>query len=60
MPLFIYAATVCWFIGMKGRNPIKYLDKVLEYKKSTFSQLDRTYLPALEQLLDKQKDDKEE
>jgi hypothetical protein len=45
---------------MKGRNPIKYLDKVLEYKKSIFSQLDRTYLPALEQLIDKQKDDKEE
>jgi hypothetical protein len=60
VPLFIYAATVCRFVGTKGRNPMKYLDKVLEYKKSTFSQLDGTYLPALEQLLDEQKDDKEE
>jgi hypothetical protein len=60
VPLFIYAATVCRFVGTKGRNPIKYLDKVLEYEKSTFSQLDGTYLPALQQLLDEQKDDKEE
>jgi hypothetical protein len=60
MPLFIYAATMCQFVSIKGRNPVKYLDKVLEYKKSTFSQLDRTYLPALEQLLNKQKDNKEE
>jgi hypothetical protein len=60
VPLFIYAATVCRFVGTKGRNPMKYLDKVLEYEKSTFSQLDGTYLPALEQLLDEQKDDKEE
>jgi hypothetical protein len=60
VPLFIYAATVCRFVGTKGRNPMKYLDKVLEYEKSTFSQLDGTYLPALEQLLSEQKDDKEE
>jgi hypothetical protein len=60
VPLFIYAATVCRFVGTKGRNPIKYLEKVLEYEKSTFSQLDGTYLPALEQLLDEQKDDREE
>jgi hypothetical protein len=60
VPLFIYAATVCRFIGTKGRNPMKYLDKVLEYEKSTFSQLDGTYLPALDQLLNEQKDDKEE
>jgi hypothetical protein len=59
VPLFIYAATVCRFVGTRGRNPMKYLDKVLEYEKSTFSQLDRTYLPALEQLLDEQKDDKD-
>jgi hypothetical protein len=60
VPLFIYAATVCRFVGTKGRNPTKYLDKVLEYKKSTFSQLDRTYLPVLEHLLNEQKDDEEE
>jgi hypothetical protein len=60
VPLFIYAATVCRFVGTKGRNPTKYLNKVLEYKKSTFSQLDGTYLPVLEQLLNEQKDDEEE
>ncbi|KAF2830220.1 hypothetical protein CC86DRAFT_444182 [Ophiobolus disseminans] len=60
VPLFIYAATVCRFVGTKGRNPMKYLDKVLEYERSTFSQLEGTYLPALEQLLDEQKDNKEE
>jgi hypothetical protein len=37
-----------------------YLNKVLDYKKSTFSQLDGTYLPALDQLLNEQKDEKEE
>ncbi|KAF2806347.1 HET-domain-containing protein [Mytilinidion resinicola] len=60
VPLFIYAATVCRYIGSKGGNPEGYLRKVLEYRKSTFSQLDRTYLPALDQLLDEQEDEKEE
>lgn len=60
VPLFIYAATICRYIGSKGGNPEGYLRKVLEYQKSTFSQLDRTYLPALDQLLDEQKDEKEE
>jgi type II secretory pathway predicted ATPase ExeA len=46
VPLFIYAATVCRFVGTKGRNPITNLNKVLDYKKSTFSQLDGTYLPG--------------
>jgi hypothetical protein len=60
VPLFIYASTVCRFVSTKGRSPTKYLDKVLEYRKSTFSQLDGTYLPVLEQLLNEQKDDREE
>jgi hypothetical protein len=60
VPLFIYAATVCRFVGTKGRNPMTYLNKVLEYKTSTFSQLDGTYLPALDQLLNEQNDEKEE
>jgi hypothetical protein len=60
VPLFIYAVTVCQFVGTKGRNPMTYLNKVLDYKKSTFSQLDGTYLPALDQLLNEQKDEKEE
>jgi hypothetical protein len=60
VPLFIYAATVCQFVGTKGRNTMTYLNKALDYKKSTFSQLDGTYLPALDQLLNEQKDEKEE
>jgi hypothetical protein len=48
--LFIYAATVCLYIGTKGSNPKAYLEKVLQYQKATFSELDRTYLPILDQL----------
>jgi hypothetical protein len=56
MPLFIYAATVCRYVGTKGNNPKVYLDRVLQYQKATFSQLDRTYLPVLDQLLNEQED----
>ncbi|KAI9867269.1 MAG: hypothetical protein M1813_009547 [Trichoglossum hirsutum] len=60
IPLFIFAATVCRYIGSKGSDPEEYLNKVLEYRKSTFSQLDQTYLPILNQLLDDQEEgDKE-
>ncbi|KAI9768268.1 MAG: hypothetical protein M1839_004162 [Geoglossum umbratile] len=59
VPLFIFAATVCRYIGTKGGDPEEYLNKVLEYRKSTFSQLDRTYLPVLNQLLsDQEEEDK--
>jgi hypothetical protein len=60
MPLFIYAATVCWYIGSKGSNPTAFLNKVLQYQKATFSQLDRTYLPILDQLLSEQEEDEKE
>jgi Mrp family chromosome partitioning ATPase len=60
VPLFIYAATVCRYIGTKGSNPKEYLNKVLQYQKSTFSQLDRTYLPVLDQLLVEQEEDEKE
>ncbi|OCK75522.1 hypothetical protein K432DRAFT_386141, partial [Lepidopterella palustris CBS 459.81] len=60
VPLFIYAATVCRYIGTKGSNPKECLNKVLGYQKSAFSQLDRTYLPVLDQLLaDQEKDERE-
>lgn len=60
VPLFIFAATVCRYVSSKGSDPEEYLAKVLEYRKSTFSQLDRTYLPILNQLLaDQEKEDKE-
>lgn len=57
VPLFIYAATVCRYVGTKGSNPKVYLKNVLRYRKATFSQLDRTYLPVLDQLLVEQEDD---
>jgi hypothetical protein len=57
VPLFIYAATVCRYIGSKGSSPTAFLNKVLQYQKATFSQLDRTYLPVLNQLLSEQEDD---
>ncbi|KAH4913625.1 hypothetical protein HBH73_255170 [Parastagonospora nodorum] len=51
VPLFIYATTVCRYVGSKGSNPTTFLNKVLQYQKATFSQLDRTYPPVLYQLL---------
>jgi hypothetical protein len=60
VPLFIYAATVCRYVGTKGSNPEAYLNKVLQYRKAVFSQLDRTYLPVLDQLLVEQEDDEKE
>jgi hypothetical protein len=60
VPLFIYAATVCRYVGSKGSSPTAFLNKVLQYQKATFSQLDRTYLPVLDQLLSKQEEDEKE
>jgi hypothetical protein len=60
VPLFIYAATVCRYIGTNGSNPKVYLEKVLQYQKATFSQLDRAYLPVLDQLLVEQEEDERE
>jgi hypothetical protein len=60
VPLFIYAATVCRYVGSKGGSPTAYLNKVLQYQKATFSQLDRTYLPVLDQLLSEQEEDEKE
>jgi len=56
VPLFIYAATVCRYVGTKGGDPEEYLNKVLQYPKAAFSQLDRTYLPVLDQLLVEQEE----
>jgi hypothetical protein len=61
VPLFIYAATVCRYIGTKAGDPEEYLNKVLQYPKAVFSQLDRTYLPVLDQLVVEQEErDKED
>jgi hypothetical protein len=49
VPLFIFAATVCRYVGGKG-NPRKRLADVLSYDRSGLSQLDQTYLPILSPL----------
>ena len=60
VPLFIYAVTVCRYVGSRGSSPRAFLNKVLQYQKATFSQLDRTYLPVLDQLLSEQEEDEKE
>ena len=52
VPLFIFAATVCRFVGDHRQNPKKQLATVLEQAANQASNLDRTYLPVLQQLVD--------
>ncbi|PCD20317.1 hypothetical protein AU210_016184 [Fusarium oxysporum f. sp. radicis-cucumerinum] len=53
VPLFIFAATVCRFVGDRKRDsPPIQLRKVLDYEsKGHISQLDRTYGPVLHSLI---------
>ncbi|GKU15649.1 unnamed protein product, partial [Fusarium langsethiae] len=53
VPLFIFAATVCRFVGDRNRNsPSMQLRKVLDYQsKGHVSQLDLTYGPVLRSLI---------
>ena len=53
VPLFIFAATVCRFVeDRRIWDPERQLATVLEYQTtSQASQLDRTYLPVLQQLV---------
>ncbi|KAJ9130547.1 vegetative incompatibility protein HET-E-1 [Pleurostoma richardsiae] len=52
VPLFIFAATVCRFVGdLRFGGPEKGLARVLEYKARGTSNLDATYRPVLDQLL---------
>ncbi|MCJ1346929.1 hypothetical protein MMC31_005149, partial [Peltigera leucophlebia] len=53
IPLLIFAATACRYIGDKRDDPRKRLEIVLQYETAKHvSQLDKTYLPILNQLLD--------
>ena len=53
IPLFIFAATACRYIGDKRDNPKKRLEIILQYQTTNqISKLDRTYLPILKQLFD--------
>ncbi|KAH7201310.1 hypothetical protein DER44DRAFT_441261 [Fusarium oxysporum] len=63
VPLFIFAATVCRFVGDRKRDsPPIQLRKVLDYEsKGHVSQLDRTYRPVLRSLItDISEDDKKQ
>ena len=54
VPLFIFAATMCRFIGETGWDwdPVGKLSKVLRYQSyGSLTQLERTYLPVLTQIL---------
>ncbi|KAK2731432.1 hypothetical protein FQN55_004690 [Onygenales sp. PD_40] len=52
VPLFIFAATVCRFIGEPRFNPQKRLEDVLKYHSvGEASKFDITYLPVLDQLI---------
>ncbi|KAI9857277.1 MAG: hypothetical protein M1813_008315 [Trichoglossum hirsutum] len=59
IPLFIFAATACRYIGDKRDNPRKRLNLVLGYQK-TASKLDKTYLPILNQLVDDEDEENKE
>ncbi len=49
-PLFIFAATVCRFVGESVGNPRKRLIDILSYEIEGVSQLKMTYLPILDPL----------
>ena len=51
IPLFIFAATVCRYVGDKRGNPMTRLDGIMQ-SANQISNLDRIYLPILNQLLD--------
>jgi hypothetical protein len=52
IPLFIFAATICRYVGDVRWDPQQRLQTVLKYQTaSQASKLDRTYLPILDGLL---------
>jgi hypothetical protein len=50
VPLFIFAATVCRFVGEIEGNPRRRLEDILGYETEDMSQLGKTYLPILKPL----------
>ncbi|KAI1663534.1 G-beta repeat [Pyrenophora tritici-repentis] len=60
VPLFIYAATVCRYIGADFSDPEEYLNNVVHNPKFILSPLDQLYYLVLKQLLiGKEERDKE-
>ncbi|OJD13015.1 hypothetical protein ACJ73_09262 [Blastomyces percursus] len=52
LPLFIFAATLCRFVGDPRFHPEKRLEMVLKYRTAAqTSKFDKTYLPVPDQLL---------
>jgi hypothetical protein len=60
VPLFIFAATACRYIGDRRDNPKKRLQIVLGYQKAKVSKLDATYLPILNQLFEEEDEEDRE
>ena len=60
VPLFIFAATACRYIGDQRDNPRKRLEIILEYRNMKVSKLDATYLPILNQLFDEEDENDKE
>ncbi|KAM7183071.1 hypothetical protein V8F33_013829 [Rhypophila sp. PSN 637] len=63
VPLFIFAATACRFVGDSAwSDPANQLKKILQYQTNTdnseLDELDATYLPILDQLIVGQTDQK--
>ncbi|KAI9764067.1 MAG: hypothetical protein M1840_008871 [Geoglossum simile] len=50
IPLFIFAATACRFVGEIIGNPRRCLNDILKYEIEDVSRLDITYLPILDPL----------
>jgi hypothetical protein len=51
VPLFIVAATICRFVGDLNWDPRTRLEKILDLQgMGAMSQMERTYLPVLQQL----------
>lgn len=50
IPLFIFASTICRYVGEKNGIPRKRLNDILKYEREDVSKLDMTYLPILDPL----------
>jgi len=60
VPLFIFAATACRYIGDQRDNPKKRLEIILGYREAKVTKLDATYLPILNQLFDEEDEEERE
>ena len=47
VPLFIFAATICRFLGEANGSPRRRLNDILEYDAEDISKQDMTYLPIM-------------